>query len=124
MPRGTDEDEELLRRAYAAAYHWQRAGSASPANQARASYLVARALIATGQAERGLVSAERCLAQCERHRLADFDLAYAHEARARALAALGRSTEATDAAAAARAVPIADPEDLALVEQDFADLPG
>ena len=100
------------------------AGSASPANEARASYLIARALVATGQPERGLVSAERCLAQCERHGLADFDLAYAHEARARALAALGRSDEAAAAMAAARAVPIADPEDLAVVEQDFADLPG
>lgn len=120
--RSPEEDEELLRHAYAAAYHWQRASSATPANEARAAYLVARALVATGQPARGLVSADSCLAQCERHGLADFDLAYAYESRARALAALGRQEEAAAAAAAARAVPVADPEDRALVESDLADL--
>ena len=52
--------------------------------------------------------------------LADFDLAYAHEARARALACLGRSDEAADELAAARAVPIADAEDRAIIESDLA----
>ena len=50
------------------------------------------------------------------------DLAYAHEARARALHALRRSDEAAAAWAAARAVDVADPEDRAIVEADFADL--
>lgn len=121
--RSPEEDEELLRRAYAAAYHWQRTPSAGPANEARAAYMISRALVATGQPERGLVSAEQCLALCDGHGIADFDLAYAHEARARALAALGRPDEAAAAMAAARAVPIHDPEDLAVVEKDFADLP-
>ena len=43
--------------------------------------------------------------------LEDFDLAYAHEALARAAAAAGRAEEAQRHRAAAAAVPIADDED-------------
>lgn len=121
--RTAEEDEELLRHAYAAAYHWQRATGARPENEARASYMVARALVATGQAERGLVSADRVLAVCAEHGLADFDLAYAHEARSRALSASGRTEEAALEASLARSVPIADPEDVVIVNRDLADLP-
>jgi hypothetical protein len=35
--RTPEEDEEILRRAYAAGYHWQRASGAKPENEARAS---------------------------------------------------------------------------------------
>ena len=115
-------DEALLRHAYAAAYHWERAAGRTPANEARAAYMVSRALTATDQPRRALVSADRCLALCLEHGIGDFDLAYAHEARARALHALGRVDEAADAWAAARAVDVADPEDRAIVEADFAAL--
>jgi uncharacterized protein YndB with AHSA1/START domain len=121
--RSPEDDEELLRRAYAAAYHWSRATGSGAANEIRASYMIARALVATGQPDRALVNADRCLALCREHGIADFDLAYAHEARARALWALGRDGDGDAAIAEARAVPIADPEDLAVVEKDFADLP-
>ena len=122
--RGADGDEELLRRAYAAAYHWQRARGAGSANEARACYLVAKALLATGQPEAALRAADRCLRVCRDHDLTDFDLAYAQEARARALLGLGRDEEAAAAWAAATAVPVADPEDRAVVEADFAGYPG
>lgn len=52
--------------------------------------------------------------------LADFDLAYAHEARARALACLGRLGEARAERAAAQAVPVAGDEDRSIVESDLA----
>jgi tetratricopeptide (TPR) repeat protein len=84
--------------------------------------VVSRALTATGQPERALVSADRCLETCLRHGIADFDLAYAHEARARALHALGRVDEAAAAWRAARDVPVAAAEDRAIVEADFAAL--
>ena len=47
----------------------------------------------------------------------------AHEARARALRALGREDEGLAAWAAAKAVAIADPEDQEIVDGDFADAP-
>ena len=124
QPAAPERDEAALRHAYAAAYHWERAAGAGPANQARAAYMVSKVLLATGQAARALVSADQCRSWCVGHGLADFDLAYAHEARARALAALGRDAESAQAWREALAVPIADPEDRALVEQDFADSPG
>jgi len=123
VDRSPEEDEELLRLAYASAFHWDRATGTTAANRARAAHLVARALIATGQPERGLLSADRCLAICREHTLDDFDLAYAQEARARALLALGRHQDAHAAAAAALAVPIADAEDKQIVDRDLADLP-
>jgi hypothetical protein len=120
--RDADADEDLLRLAYAAAYHWERATGRSPANDARAAYVVSRALTATDQPARGLVSADRSLALCLDHGIADFDLAYAHEARARALHGLGRTTDAADAWTAARSVLVADAEDREIVESDFARL--
>ena len=57
---------------------------------------------------------------CEKHGLVDFDLAYAHEATARALKALGRDDEAARSWEAATAVPIADDEDRQHLEEDLA----
>lgn len=122
-PVTPERDEELLRRAYAAAYHWQRAARRTPANEVRARYLLAKVMLLTGQPDRSLHYADGVLAGCEEHGLADFDLAYAHEARARALGALGRDDESLAAWRAARAVPVEDPEDRAIVEADFADAP-
>lgn len=113
-------DEELLRRAYAAAYHWQRAARRRPENEVRALYMLSKAHLLVGLSERAMQYADECLAMCERAGLVDFDLAYAHEVRARALQALGRSDEAAIAWDAAKAVPVADAEDLAIVEADLA----
>ena len=118
--RSADDDEEMLRRAYAAAYHWQRAAGAVPANEARACYLLAKVHLAAGLAERGLHYAERCFAATSAAGLEDFDLAYAHEVRARALAAVGRDADAAAEWTSALAVPIADPDDRAIVEADLA----
>jgi hypothetical protein len=68
-----------------------------------------------------LRSADRCLAVCRDHGLTDFDLAYAHEARARALRELGRDQEAAETWAAATAVPIAEQDDRDIVAADFMD---
>jgi uncharacterized protein YndB with AHSA1/START domain len=118
--RDAEADEDLLRTAYAAAYHWQRSPSARPENEARASYMIARALLDTGQPDAALRAAERCLATCRAHGLADFDLAYAQEARARALRALGRHDEARQAWREAVTIPIGDAEDEAILRADFA----
>ncbi len=119
-PRGPGEDEELLRRAYASAYHWDRAAGRTPANAARADHLLAKAQLAVGQPSVALAAADRCMAACIEHGLGDFDLAYAYEARARALHALGRVEEAETAWEAAHAVPIADPEDQEILAGDLA----
>jgi uncharacterized protein YndB with AHSA1/START domain len=120
---GTATTVGLVRGAYAAAYHWERATGATPANEARARYLIGKAWLASGRPDQALGYGDRTLAQCVEHGLVDFDLAYAHELRARSLAGLGRDAEARQAWASALAVEIADPQDRAIVEADFADAP-
>lgn len=115
-----DETDDLLGRAYAAAYHWRRAAKRGPENSARASWLLSRVHSVLGHGELALHHAEGCLAVTASAALADFDLAYAHEAKARALACLGRLDEAAPELAAARAVEVADAEDRAIVESDLA----
>jgi len=118
--RTADDDEDLLRRAYAAAHHWSRAARRVPSNEARASWLQSRAWVVSGDGTQALRYADRCVAVCETNGLADFDLAYALEARARSLACLGRDDDAAAARAAAAAVPIADAEDRAIFDADVA----
>ena len=115
-----DEGDDLLGRAYAAAHHWRRASGADVTNAVRASWLVSRAHAVLGQGEAARHHAERCVDQATAAGLDDFDLAYALEARARALACLGHHDEAAAALAAARAVPVADPEDAAILAADIA----
>ena len=118
--RDAEGDEDMLRRAYAAAYHWDRAAGRTPANTARADWLLSKVQLLAGHPETALHHAARCLACCETHGLVDFDLAYAHEAIGRALKALGQDEEAAGSWAAARAVPIADEDDRRHLEQDLA----
>ena len=121
--RSPDQVEDMLRRAYAAAYHWDRAARSGPQNAARADWLLAKVQLLAGRPDVSLLHAYRVLDTCERHGLVDFDLAYAHEATARALHALGRREEAAQAWAAARSVPIAEDDDREILAQDLAEGP-
>lgn len=121
--RTAADDEDMLQRAYASRYHWARAAGRGPANQARGAWLLAKVQLLVGQPSLSLRYAEECRSVCQESGLTDFDLAYAHEAMGRALKALGRDAEAQSEWEAARAVPIADGEDRALLEKDLADGP-
>lgn len=108
--RTAGDDEEMLRRAYSSAYHWQRAKGTGPANEAAALYMLAKVHLLVRHAERSLHYADACLAQCQQFGLVDFDLAYAHEVRARALRVFGREDEGLAAwATRPRRSVIADP---------------
>jgi uncharacterized protein YndB with AHSA1/START domain len=115
-----DEIDDLLGRAYASTYHWRRAARRGPENQARGSWLVSRVHAVLGHGDLALYHADRTAAVVAEAGLQDFDLAYAHEARGRALACLGRLDEARAELAAARAVPIADEEDRKILDGDLA----
>jgi hypothetical protein len=82
--------------------------------------MLAKVQLLAGSAQLSLRYADACMAQCQQHGLVDFDLAYAHEARSRALHALGRIDEAAGEWAAAKAVPIADADDRAILDADLA----
>ena len=118
-----DEADDMLERAYTSAHHWRRAARRGPENAARGSWLLSRVHAVLGHGDAALHHADRCAAHVAGAGLTDFDLAYAHEARARALACLGRLDEAASELAAARDVPIADDEDRAILEADLAAAP-
>ena len=114
------DDEAMTMSAYAAAYHWRRAARRTPANEARAQWLLAKVWIARGEAALAREHAQRCADAVAEAGLGDFDLAYAHEVVARSLSMLGRLDEARAERAAALAVPIGDDEDRTIVEADLA----
>ena len=118
--RTAEEDEAMIRSAYASAYHWSHA--AAPDGRERRPGRVAAGRGCTrspaGRKPR-LHHAERCAAIVEANGIGDFDLAYAHEAKARAFALVGRFAEAHAELAAARAVPVADDDDRAILVGDL-----
>jgi hypothetical protein len=114
-----EDDELMVHMAHASAYHWAVAPECEPENRARGEWLVARVYALVGQPEAALDHAQQCLGWCERGGLADWDLAFAHEALARASSVAGDVDAATRHIALARAVEIADAEDGELLERDL-----
>ena len=118
--RTADDDEAMTQAAYAASFHWDRAARRGPENRVRADWLLSRVWAVRANGAAALYYADRCVQGCAGANLHDFDRAYAHESRARALACLRRIDEAKLERELAAAVPIADDEDRALVEADLA----
>ena len=123
--RTPDEDDEMLHRAHASAYHWLQ-GPHTAANRARSHWLCSRVHAVAGQPEGALHHAQRCLALVEGHgeEMEDWDLAGAHEALARAHAAAGDTEQARHHLERARqeTANIADPDDSRHIEADLDSL--
>jgi hypothetical protein len=86
----TDEElEEALHMAHTSRYHWSKIGK--PINIARAEYMISRVCSAMNRGEPAMFHAKRCLEITEELGVGDFDLAFAHEAMARAFAAANDS---------------------------------
>jgi uncharacterized protein YndB with AHSA1/START domain len=117
--RTPDDDEAMVRAAYASAHHWARAARRTAANESRGEWMISHVHAVLGRAEMAQHHAERSMAVVEAAGLEDFDLGYAHEALARAAACAGRRADAHRHLAAARAVPIADDEDRKIFEADL-----
>jgi hypothetical protein len=115
-----EDDVRMVNCAHASAYHWSVAPERRPQNLARSDWLIARVYSVVGRAEPALAHAARCLEQCERHELGDWDLAFAYEALARANRVAGAAEPAARFLALARSVEIADAEDRDLLERDLA----
>ena len=114
------DNEEMTRRAYAAAYHWSRAENATVINEVRASWLIAKVWIHQSRGDIALPISIRCIDLCLANNIADFDLAYVYEAKARSLACIGDLGGAREAKQFASLVAIADEEDRKLVQADLA----
>ena len=112
----------MLHMAHASRFHWERVGT--PANLARGEWLCSRVYAVLRRPEPCLHHARRVLEICQEHGIADWDLAFAHEALARAHAVAGDPAAAREEAQEARAVAIADDEDRKLLLDDLRTLPG
>ena len=78
-----EEREQALYAAYASTYHWMQAGNV--ANHGRGEYLIASVAVAIGQLDVASRHAERCAELIRQHpaAFADWDIAFAAEARSR-----------------------------------------
>jgi DNA-binding transcriptional MerR regulator len=118
--RTAAEDDELLHCAHASRFHWGEVGE--PAHRARGEWQCSRVYTVLGRSEPALWHARRCLAICEEHGIGDWDVAFAHEAIARALEVAGdREGAAAEVTLARRlADGIAEDEDRELLLSDLA----
>jgi hypothetical protein len=117
--RSAVDDERMIHSAHASAFHWAAVGGA--VESTRADWLLSHVHAVLGRAEPALRYAQQCLATCVREGIGDFDLAYAREAVARAVAVGGDvgSAARLRAEAARAGDDIADAKDR---DQFLADL--
>ena len=115
-----EDDARLVNCAHASAYHWSVAPECKRENLARSKWLISRVYTVVGRAAEAYAHAERCLEVCEQNDLADWDLAFANEALARAARLAGDDEAAARFVERARSVAISDAEDSELLEQDLA----
>jgi hypothetical protein len=118
--RSAAEDDRMLHAAHASRFLWGEVGA--PENLARGEWQCSRVYAVLGRSEPALHHGMRCLELCTEHGIADWDLAFAHEAVARAWAAAGDADRTREALALARAAcaQVADDEDRSTVEADLA----
>ena len=92
--RGERDNKRMLHFAKGSLHHWQRSHKFEPVHAQRGHWLLSRVHAVLEQGTQSLEHAEQCLQLTDELALQDFDLAYAHEAKARAHAANGDRDEA------------------------------
>ena len=122
--RSEDDDDRMVHMAHASRFHWGEVGG--PEQLARGEWMCSRVYAVLHRPEPALHHARRTLGLCQRHGLGDWDLAYAHEALARACAVAGDTAGARSAtlAALAAALDISDAESAQLLLADLETIPG
>lgn len=88
--RTQEENDTMLHAAHASRFHWSKVGT--QLNLERGEWRISRVYAVLKRPEPALYHAQRCLEICREHEIADFDLAFAHEALARAHAVAGDHT--------------------------------
>jgi DNA-binding transcriptional MerR regulator len=123
--RTPTETDEMIHSAHASRFHWSRAESSEPVNLARGEWQCSRVYAVLGRGEPALWHARRCLAINEANGQADWDIASAYEAMARAAGVAGDPDAAAEWKAKATTAldGIADKDDREVIENDLATLP-
>jgi hypothetical protein len=117
--------DEMIHCAHASRYHWGEVPGREAVNLARGEWQCSRVYAVLGRAEPALWHARRCLEINEAAGNADWDIASAYEAMARAYLVAGDTAQVATwkAKAVAALDAIADPDDREVVEGDIATLP-
>jgi len=117
--------DEMIHAAHASRFHWSRAEGSGPVNLARGEWQCSRVYAVLGRAEPALWHAARCLAINEANGSADWDIASAYEAMARATSVAGDAAATADWKARATAAldGVADQDDRDIIEGDLKTLP-
>jgi hypothetical protein len=121
--RTQEEIDDMIHSAHASRYHWSKVGT--QVHFARGEWQISRVYAVVGRSEPAYYHGNRCLQICEANNIADFDLAYAYEALARAAAVAGNKAELTEYLAKANAAGenIAEEDDKKLFYSDIASVP-
>jgi DNA-binding transcriptional MerR regulator len=121
--RTPDEIDEMIHSAHASRYHWGEVGER--VNLARGEWQCSRVYAVLGRAEPALWHARRCVEINEAAGIADWDIASAYEAMARAYLAAGDLEQVAQwkAKASAALDGIAEKDDRDIIEGDIATLP-
>jgi hypothetical protein len=120
--RTRDDDDRMLHMAHASRHHWGAVGTV--ANVARGEWQCSRVYAVLRRPEPCLHHAQRMLDLCTENDIKDWDLAFAHEAIARAYAIAGDAQAAKREIDKALAVDIAADDDRALLLADLETIPG
>ena len=123
--RTPEQDDEMLHAAHASRYHWGEVPDHAAVNLARGEWQCSRVYAVLGRAEPALWHAGRCLEINEAAGSADWDIASAYEAMARASMVAGdlEGVTAWKAKAVSALDDITDPDDREIIEGDIATLP-
>jgi hypothetical protein len=89
--RTQEENDELIHTGHASRYHWGKVGT--PLNLARGEQQLSHIHAILKRAEPALHHGQRALEICQANGIADFDIAFAYEAIARAHAVAGNQSE-------------------------------
>ena len=118
--RSVAENDEMVHAAHASRYHWGQVGTA--VNLARGEWQISHVYAILNRPEAAAYHAQRCLDICTQNEIGDFDLAYAYEGMARALACAGDLSGADKYRRLARAAGehVAEQEDRDLFLSDLA----
>jgi hypothetical protein len=89
--RTPEENDELVHAGHASRFHWGKVGE--PLNFARGEQQLSHIYAVLKRAEPALFHGQRALEICRANGIADFDIAFAYEALARAHAVVGNQPE-------------------------------
>ena len=81
----------MIHAAHTSRFHWGEIGT--PVHFERGEWQISRVYSVLKRSEPALYHAQRCSEICKENNIADFDIAFAYEALARAYAVAGQKTE-------------------------------